>query len=59
VKRRSISSSGIAVLRYDAETYDFAEQKISASLGAEKYKASEGLPLLTEIHSDPSAPRPR
>jgi hypothetical protein len=29
--------------------YDFAEQKISVSLGAEKYKASEGLPLLTDV----------
>jgi uncharacterized protein len=29
--------------------YDFTEQKISVSLGAEKYKASEGLPLLTDV----------
>jgi hypothetical protein len=29
--------------------YNFADQKISVSLGAEKYKASEELPLLTDV----------
>ncbi|MHB8476284.1 MAG: AAA family ATPase [Steroidobacteraceae bacterium] len=86
-----LEQEGIAVLRYDAETYEnlgqlaegilaqaarkltgnlqqagetvkrifarlrptvdynFADQKISVSLGAEKYKDSEGLPLLTDV----------